>query len=347
MSVTKRDQAAPPAQADLGAAEGAAVVLALLGESSLGALSGKLSPDNRARLAQALESLRDVDRPQQEAIAARFAAALARRRVAVAGGPGAAARLSGQIYGVSGEDQPAPERPAEPAPLTLWARVEALGPAPLARFLNDCAPPVAAIALDALPEAFAAEVAGEMAEPGATSGLVQLARAADANPLALAAVELAVEQALFGEDAPTPKVDLVRAERVAGVLNRLPTARRLAALAALRREVEPGLLAAIEERVLGFEDLHARLPRSVVPVLFRELDEAVLKPALAFAPTNGRQTAEYLFANISQRLAAQIREGLPAGVEPAKGESAQAQVVGFVLGLVREGRAELIEKPAA
>lgn len=336
------------AEPTLGTAEQAAVVLALLNDKSLGSLSGRLSPANKARFAAALERLSAVGPGEQQAIAGAFAQRMASYRAGVHGGSAAAARLSGQLYQETAlDDEDQDEGEAQDRPKTFWERVEALGAEAVAEFLESCPVPAIATTLSALPEAFAADVIAKMPSDECVRAVVKLAATASHNTVAVSAVEQMVSDAFFGEDATSAPVDTARADRIAGLLNRMTTARREAVLAALPDQLDEDMMSAVKERVLGFDDLADRLPRHVVPIIFREADEGQLLSALSYAGARNSKTAEYLFANISQRLADQLKERLPADVPEDDGEKAQASVVGFVLGLVEKGYAELIDQPSA
>lgn len=340
MTVAKETALAAISDPVLGPAEQAAVVLALLDEKSLSALAGRLSPANKTRFSAALERLSSVGPKEQQAVAAAFAKGLAARRGDVKGGATEAARLSRQLYA----PDPNLEGPAEAeAPKTFWERVEGLGVETVADFLAKGPIPAAATALGALPEAFAADVIAKLPDDTGVRSVVELSSIADTNPVALEAVEAMIGEAFFGTKATAAPVDTDRADRIAGLLNRMTTAKREAVLAALPDAVDEAMLAAVKERVLGFDDLATRLPRNVVPVIFREVPEPQLLEALSYANRRASKTAEYLFANISQRLAAQIKERLPANVSEDDGEKAQAGIVGFILSLVAKGETELLD----
>lgn len=335
-----------PARSALPPATRAAVVLALLSEGALSALSGRLATQNRASFAAALGGLSEIGPNEQRAVAATFAKRLADRRAGVSGGPVAADRLAERLY--ADEEAADGDEEAAEVPKTVWERIESMGAEAVAEGLAECPPVVLAIVLDAMPEAFAAEVAGLIEEAPAVASLVTMASRGEApNPLALDAVEAMMEATFFGDAPAVKRVDTVHADRIAGLLNRLPTARREAALEAMASDIDEDLMAAVRERVLGFDDLAARLPRSAVPTVFREMDEAVLLEALSYAGARGSQSEGYLLGNISQRLAGQLRERLPENVPEAKGERAQAAVVGFVLELVGRGDAKLLDADGA
>ncbi|MBB4659619.1 FliG C-terminal domain-containing protein [Parvularcula dongshanensis] len=353
MSLTPRDETLPatkPAAPEtalppLSADEQAAVILALLGEKGAAQLSGRLGAHHRPRLEAAVRSLRTLNVRQQRALAARFAEALAIRKAGPRGGEEAATALTDALFGPAMPALPPAE--AEP-PKTLWDRLAGLKPEDVAAFLAEKGPTIAGLALSHLPEAFAAEVAGALPEGDAAKAVARVAGDEVGEP-AMRAVCAVLETAFFSEGPGASRgIDELKAAQVAGLLNRLPTARREAALAVLAETVEPAFLAAIKKRVLGFDALATRLPRNAVPILFREMEEAALLKALAYATARGSQTPEYFYGNISQRLAGQLKERMAAhaGIAETAGEKAQAEVVGFVLTASADGRISLLDEEA-
>ena len=64
----------------------------------------------------------------------------------------------------------------------------------------------------------------------------------------------------------------------------------------------------IKRGLLTFEDLPKRLPKTAVPLIFRDMDPKELLAALKSGQEIEPDTVEFLFANISQRMAEQYKE---------------------------------------
>jgi flagellar motor switch protein FliG len=97
---------------------------------------------------------------------------------------------------------------------------------------------------------------------------------------------------------------------------------------------------AIEAAIVRFSSLPERLPKTIVPQLFRELDETTLDHALSLAERKDPQVTEFFFSCISQRLAEQIRERIaekPRAAE-ADGEAGQAALMMTLFAWAEEGR---------
>ncbi|MEM1381553.1 MAG: FliG C-terminal domain-containing protein [Pseudomonadota bacterium] len=128
-------------------------------------------------------------------------------------------------------------------------------------------------------------------------------------------------------------------EHVAGIFNRLPAAQQEAILEPIRPDM-PEEMAALDEHLLNFPNLEARLPKTIVPTLFREMDKDILDAALGHALKHKPHVAEFLLSSISQRLAEQIRERIAERPpqSDADGENAQAEIMKRLIAWEEEGR---------
>lgn len=338
--------AAAPALPQRSAPEKAAAILALLGEAKLQKLSGRLNPAAEKRLRAAVTALGSIPVREQQAIVAAFATTLAEHKQAVKGGVETADRLAVALFGegAGAESEQAEEEEVQ-APDTVWTRIAALDPEAVAAVLSEREPAITAVALARLPAAFAAKLANAMAEDPGIRSVVTMALSANTAGVAVEAVEAILEEALFGTGTALKSVDQAHVGRIAGILNRLTGPRREAVLAALDKELDPDTLEAVRDKVMGFDDLAARLPRNAVPLIFREAEQEVLLTALAYAAARGSKAPEFLFGNISQRLAGQLKEQMEKQAAPSEkeGELAQTEIVGFVLSAAEEGTITLLE----
>jgi flagellar motor switch protein FliG len=75
-------------------------------------------------------------------------------------------------------------------------------------------------------------------------------------------------------------------------------------------------------------------------MIFREVDRKVLDPAMKHALNVHTETAEFLFASISQRLAEQIRERIEEHppISADEGEDAQAELLSTLIDWSEEER---------
>ena len=323
-----------------------AVVLSLLPPEEARALAQRLDPGTVERVIAAYEAMGALPRPVVLQVIARFVAEMASPHPSVRGGArqarallGALAPPSAEADGASPADvgaDPA-ERLAEGAtPEAIWAHVEAMTPEALASLFAQERPAVIAAAVPRLSEAKAGDLLTALSEEAAVAVARLLAGGRPVSPPALDAIAESLR--VRAQDGPAPEENAGETQLIA-LLNRCPFTRQEVVLRALRDVDEP-LAGRVEEGLLRIDSLPDRLPRTAVPMVFRELAPGVLDPALRYASEANPKAADYLFSNISQRLAEQIRERVAALPMPSEeeGEKAVASLIGTLLGWAQENR---------
>ena len=323
-----------------------AVVLSLLPPEEARTLAQRLDPGTVERVIVAYEAMGTLPRPVVLQVIARFVAEMASPHPSVRGGARQAQALLGALAPPAAEgdrtnddaaDADPAQRLAEGAPPeAVWAHVEGMAPDALASLFADERPAVIAAAVPRLSEAKAGGLLTALSEEAAVAVARLLAGGRPVSSPALDAIAESLRVRAQGE--PALKAD-AGATQLTALLNRCPFTRQEAVLRSLRKVDEP-LASRIEAGLLRIDSLPDRLPRTAVPMLFRELDPGVLDPALRYAGEANPKATDYLFSNISQRLAEQIRErvgALPMPPEEA-GEKAVATLIGALLGWAQEDR---------
>ena len=335
------------------AAHKAAALLALLDEGTLNSLAGRLPDRHRDRLMNSVMALRSVTVAEQQKIAREFALSFKQQKDAVRGSQEVADRLVNTLYEDEDDGFALPTMQPEDldqfdfsgGELPLWERVGQLDTEKLSAFFADKPAAILSIVLQKLPEDAASEVTGALPEEVAREAMLQVATAGPINPLAIEAVEQLVENELFQEDDGEAEAKNESTQKIANILNRLTSTRREAILDALKETLSPDDLEDIASKVLSFEALEDRLPRNVIPILFREVPEKLLLTAIQYALTQSMPIGEFLLKNISQRMAAQYREKMDAlpTINTEEGEKAQSTVICKVLEMADDGQVRLLE----
>jgi len=122
----------------------------------------------------------------------------------------------------------------------------------------------------------------------------------------------------------------------------------LAELLDILTENDPENAKRIRDAMLTFEDLPARLPSSAIPILFKDMPVEKLQEALKAGSAQSPDTVEYLYANISQRMAGQFKEQVEElpDLSDKQADKAISGLMVFIGQLEKQGRVTLI-KPAA
>lgn len=350
-AIAAKSAAAPPVPSlpTRSSAQKAAAILALLDDKALQQLAGKVPQRHRDRLIETARALSSVTVEEQKRLAAEFAQKIARERNAVRGGDRTAQRLKDALFyeivptamsldlgDMGGVDD------------NVWQRLMRLPMIDLVEFFASKPASVLSIAMRQMPDDFVSQILGQLPPELLRDSMVHIATTGAANPLAVEAVEELLKMTLLNTDQPVRKRGNENADKIAAIVNRLTTSRREMVLEALKDTLSEDELAEIAAKVLSFEALEDRLPRNAIPIVFREVDEKMLLAALSYALRRNEPVAEYLFKNISQRLAAQYKEKIEAlpPVGEDDGEKAQSGLICKILEMVDEGRIALLD-PAA
>ena len=90
----------------------------------------------------------------------------------------------------------------------------------------------------------------------------------------------------------------------------------------------------VEKSILPFEDIRTKLSARDVPAVVRLVDQAALVTALTFARAQPKldATAEFILANLSQRMAQTLREesAMRGKVKSKEGEEAVGKIVAVI-----------------
>jgi flagellar motor switch protein FliG len=97
-------------------------------------------------------------------------------------------------------------------------------------------------------------------------------------------------------------------------------------------EVDRGFADAVRKAIFTFANIPARIPPRDVPKIVKAVEGKAMTTAIAAALTRDPKTAEFLLANMSQRLAQQLREDAQAlgTIKDAAAEDAFSAVVAAI-----------------
>ena len=165
-----------------------------------------------------------------------------------------------------------------------------------------------------------------------------MSRTGAVDPDTVRRIGLALAQQF--EALTPPAFETAAVERVGAILNSSPAATRDDVLTGLD-ETDPAFADEVRRAIFTFANIPQRLASRDVPKVLRAVPQDVLLRALVAAPAAGpaqAATVEFLFANVTQRMA----DGLKADIAdhppvPAKaGEEAMAEIIATIRKLEAE-----------
>jgi flagellar motor switch protein FliG len=243
--------------------------------------------------------------------------------------PSAASRLR-RMAGASGKVDP-------------WERIIPLPPERLMPVLEEEAVEVGAVLLSKLPVSKAADLLGRLPGDKARRVAHAVSLTGNIDPDTVRRIGLALASQL---DAQPPKAfDTGPEERVGAILNVSSAAVRDALLDGLTAD-DAAFADKVRKAIFTFGHLPARVPPRDVPKVVRVVDQATLVTALAGATGPLEAVAEFILANMSQRMAQGLREEMAARgkVRDKDAEAAHNAVVEAVRGLEADGEIKLIRE---
>ncbi|MFC3060313.1 flagellar motor switch protein FliG [Paenirhodobacter populi] len=207
-----------------------------------------------------------------------------------------------------------------------WQRIAGLAPEVLEPAILEESPEVAAVILSKLPVPTAAEILGKL--PGEKARRIAYAVSLTGNvaPEVVQRIGMVLAQQLDVVAAKAFTSGPV--ERVGAILNQSPSRVRDSVIEGLEEE-DRQFAEQVRKAIFTFALIPQRIEARDVPKILRGLDQKVILTALASATGPDAAAAEFIFANISQRLAATLREEMEqlGKIRESEGEAARAQVV--------------------
>ena len=225
-----------------------------------------------------------------------------------------------------------------------WDRLTALPVERLVPILEEESIEVGAVMLSKLPVAKSAELLGKLPGDKARRVAYAVSLTGNVDPETVRRIGISLVTQL---DSQPPKAfDSDPVERVGAILNVSGAATRDDVLAGLEAE-DAGFAAQVKKAIFTFVHLPARVVARDVPKIIRLVDQAVLVTALTGAQGNAEQAAaaEFLLANMSQRMAQGLREEMAARgkVREKDAEEAMSAVTNAVRELEASGELVLLK----
>ena len=132
---------------------------------------------------------------------------------------------------------------------------------------------------------------------------------------------------------------------IANVLNHVTAQTREEILDHLR-EGKPAIASQVEKIMFTFENIPERINPRDVPLILRQVDEALLLIALRLEDEAGSAAQEFILSNVATRLAERLRQNLADMQPPSQKDcdAARATVVAAITGARDRGEIEMVEQ---
>ena len=283
-------------------------------------------PDRlQAGLTEEIARMRSVDRATLEAVVLEFAEGVESIGLSFPGGlEGALALLDGHLSpatssrlrrmaGATGTSDP-------------WERISGLEADRLLPVLEEESTEIGAVLLSKLAVSKAAELLGRLPGDKARRIAYAVSLTGNVDPETVRRIGLSLAAQLDAQ--PAKAFDTGPVERVGAILNYSAAATRDSVLKGLEEE-DAGFAEQVRRAIFTFPNIPVRIDARDIPKVIRAVDQAVLVTALAGARGEEVAAAEFILANMSQRMAASLRDEMAnlGKVKDKDAEAAMATVV--------------------
>ncbi|MDB2438733.1 hypothetical protein N9W89_08470 [Hellea sp.] len=324
--------------------EKAAVILALLGADYAGPVVQKIEDKHLRTFMNALENLTLIPRESILAAVADFITELSARRGGLRGGHDAARQLAESLFEkeravrLFGAAATKPVSSAE----SVWPELKKRKDIDIAKYLSAKQSEVVSIILSQFSTDRAGEILAELPQDVSVACVRQLSRDTTIDIRTIEAVAELVQIEFLNEESEGDAPSSVAF--VSEILGILPRERRDMMLETLEK-ADPAQAERIRKGMMTFEDLPKRLPTTAIPIIFKDFEKEKLLIALKAGGEQEPATIEFLFANISQRMAGQYKEQIEEikDISQKESDNAISSLMSFIGKLEKEGRITFIK----
>jgi flagellar motor switch protein FliG len=212
-----------------------------------------------------------------------------------------------------------------------WQRLSALDAEAMLPLIEPESVEVAAVTLSKLPVSKAAEILSRLPGDRARRIAYAVSQTSAVRPETVERIGRTLAAQL--DTVIELAFDADPVERIGAILNFSPAATRDDVLAGLE-EADSGFADQVRKAIFTFTHIATRIDTRDVPKIVRVVSQPVMIAALAGAKDADAVSAEYILANISQRMSASLREEMATLTKLTLKEAEAAQ--GAVVAAIRE-----------
>lgn len=333
---------AKPSAPGLSAAQKAALVIAALGPEAAGPIIERIEDKHLRAFARAYAHLRSIPKEILQGVVEEFVGRLNVASNDLKGGYEETRELLSQFISSDDITRLMDDIDA-PGGQTLWEKLERAPDEAFAKYLQKQNPQLVAVVLSKINTEQASRLL-DLFEPDLTRQVImRLSKPIKARPEVLKVVSETLERDFL---TPLRRTTKTRdpGEMIGAMMNNIGSEKRESLLNFITESV-PGILRGVKKSMLTFQDIPERLPANAVSMVIKELETNDFLQAVKFGKQNAPSSVEFIFKNISQRMAQQYEEQLEnlkkVSVEDA--EKTQALFMMAVRRLAAAGEITLLE----
>lgn len=341
----------------------AAVVFSTLGEEAAKPIAERLDDAALARISAALDLVAKMPREELSSIVVDVIGEMRSDSQLFPGGRAkvrnaiksiSEARLanpSSAAGGAVGTQAPTAQEAGELAPATepaaqtsdqIWKQIAERKPEQIAEYLNGLTPNLISIVLAKLDTTLVSELLIHLDDAKTERVLGYMVEGKEPDQEILEIVTEMIATEFLKAEVEEEEEDASHLSSIGEVLSLIPPEKRDRMVAFLKEKHE-GKLNGIQKSLFTIEGLPDRLPRNSISVIIREMDAKDAVRLISTLTGPYAPVAEFLLANISSRLADQMKEDAEAlgTLSPEETETVQREFLTHIMTLKRDGKVEM------
>ena len=327
----------------LTASQKAALIVTALGPEAAGPIIERIGDKHLRAFTRAYAQMQSIPREALKAVVEEFLSALKPDDNKIHGGVNVTREFLSQFKS-NDEITALMEDLDAPSGQNVWSKLERADDEELADYLITQRPQIIAVILSKLNTEKASTLLNRMESDIAGKVILCLSRPLNIDPEALKILSDTIEREFLTKAKATTKAGNSSGEMIGAMLNNIVTEKREALLEVITASV-PEIMKDVRKSMLTFPEIPTRVPPNAIPMAVREMEQDDFLLAVKYGRENAPESADFIFKNISQRMAAQYEEDMEklniSSVEAA--ETAQAQFMSIIRGLAKSGEIMLIE----
>lgn len=323
----------------------AAILVRLLLDEGADLRLTNLPEEQQTALTEEIARMRLVDRETVSTVANEFVETLEQIGFSFSGGIAGALEVLGGRISPEAADR-LKQRARAHGHANPWERIASAEANELIELLAAEADEVVAVVLSKMPASRAARLLGRMQGERARRVACAMPLTETIAPPVVARIGKALARQL--DERPRPAFPAPPGERFGAILNETGAQIRESLLAELH-DNDAQFAESVRRNIFTFAHLHERLNPRDVPKSLRDIGQDELITALAAAmqapDSPEAEAAEFLMANMSQRLASALRDEIETRgrIKSREGEAAQNAVIANIRNLIDAGEIKLLD----
>lgn len=329
----------------------AAIVIAMLGEEFAKPIIEQLDDSELSNIASGLDALSLLGKDELAEVVVDFLGHLRNTSGGFVSGKASTRDMVSNIMsfrtgtGVlaeSGDAEGNESSATENVPRDVWKTLEGFPLTEVAEYLDRLTPNLVAIVLNKLPVTMASEVFDHLADDKLQPVMKHMVEATELDPRVENVVSRMIEIEFLNANQDTSDEGKEHLAGIGEMLSLMPSGKRESLVKFLEAD-HASKINDIQGALFTIDSLPDTLPRSAVPVIFREMDTGEIVDLLSTLQKDEVPVFEFLMGNISSRLADQLKDKLSSHKELSSEavEVSQRNFLMRIMALKRSGDIEI------